>query len=195
MKHTQTLPKIPKKPMDRLLEYLRFSKVKRYIPKRAYLLDVGTGDGSFLRFLDRHIRFGIGIDPVFTTSIELETYAFHPGAFPHDFETDRRFDVITLLAVVEHIPESDLQQAADTCWNILKPNGRVIITALHPFVDNILNVLKFLRILNGLSLEEHYGFTPECLPNIFTRWKLIKKARWQLGLNYLFIFEKPAPCQ
>ena len=178
MKHTQTLPKIPKKPMDRLLEYLRFSKVKRYTPKRAYLLGVGTGDGSFLRFLDRHIRFGIGIDPVFTTSIELETYAFHPGALPHDFETDRRFDVITLLAVVEHIPESDLQQAADTCWNILKPNGRVIITALHPFVDNILNVLKFLRILNGLSLEEHYGFTPECLPNIFTRWKLIKKARW-----------------
>ena len=157
MKHTQTLPKIPKKPMDRLLEYLRFSKVKRYIPKRAYLLDVGTGDGSFLRFLDRHIRFGIGIDPVFTTSIELETYACHPGAFPHDFETDQRFDVITLLAVVEHIPESDLQQAADTCWNILKPNGRVIITAPHPFVDNILNVLKFLRILNGLSLEEHYG--------------------------------------
>ena len=195
MKHPQTLPQIPKKPMDRLLEYLRFSKVKRYIPKGAYLLDVGTGDGSFLRFLDSHIQFGMGIDPLISTSIELDSYAFYPGAFPHDFETERRFDVVSLLAVVEHIPEYDLQHAADICWNILKPNGRVIITVPHPFVDTILNVLKFLRIVNGLSLDEHYGFNPEYLPNIFSRWKLIRKVRWQLGLNYLFIFEKTAPCQ
>ncbi len=112
-----------------------------------------------------------------------------PGTFPQDFHTEERFDVITLLAVVEHIPENKLHKVVDSCWNHLKPGGRVIITAPHPFVDKILDVLKLFRIIKGLSLEEHHGLNPEVLPDVFCRWKLIKKERWELGCNYLFIFE------
>ena len=39
------------KPVDRLLAYLRFAKAKSFIPKGARILDVGAGDGSFLRYL------------------------------------------------------------------------------------------------------------------------------------------------
>ncbi len=186
----QQLPKIPKKPMDRFLEFLRFAKAKKHIPKGAYLLDVGTGDGAFLRFLNGHIRFGIGIDPRITTPIEFESYSLIIGSFPRDFAVNDLFDVITLLAVVEHFPEDELHKVADACWHYLKTGGRVIITVPHPCVDRILNLLKFFRIIKGLSLEEHHGFNPECLPDIFCRWKLIKKERWELGFNYLFIFEK-----
>ena len=175
--------------MDRLLEYLRFTKAKKFIPKGSYLLDIGSGDGSFLRFLSPHIRSGIGIDPILTTSIECETYTLIPGSFPHDFSTCDRFDVITLLAVVEHIPVAELSKVADACWDYLRTDGRVIITVPHPFVDKILDVLKFFRIIKGLSLEEHHGFNPETLPDIFNRWKLRKKERWEFGCNYLFIFE------
>lgn len=59
-----------------------------------------------------------------------------------------------------------------------------------PRVDKILDALKFFRIIKGLSLEEHYGFDPECLPEIFNRWTLLKKERWEPGCNYLFIFGK-----
>ena len=186
----QQLPQIPKKPMDRFLEYGRFAKAKKYIPKGSYLLDVGTGDGAFLRFLNGHIRFGIGIDPLITTSIEFESYSLIIGSFPQDFVANDLFDVITLLAVVEHLPEGELHKVAETCWNSLTPGGRVIITVPHPYVDGILKVLKSFRIIKGLSLEEHHGFNPECLPDIFCQWKLIKKERWELGFNYLFIFEK-----
>ncbi len=55
----QQLPQIPKKPMDRLLEYLRFTKAKKFIPKDTHLLDIGTGDGAFLRFLNGHVRYHI----------------------------------------------------------------------------------------------------------------------------------------
>ena len=71
--------------MDRLLEYLRFTKAKKFIPKGAYLLDVGTGDGSFLRFLNGHIRSGVGIDPLITTTIHSKAWTLLPGAFPQDF--------------------------------------------------------------------------------------------------------------
>ena len=67
MKQTQTLPQIPKKLIDRLLERLRFSKAKQYIPKGTRLLDIGTGDVSFGRFLNGHIHTGYGIDPLITT--------------------------------------------------------------------------------------------------------------------------------
>ena len=183
------LPQIPKKPIDRLLERLRFNKAKTYIPKDTRLLDIGTGDGSFLRFLNGHILSGVGIDPLITSTIQTKSYTLLPGSFPNDYHTDERFDVITLLAVVEHIPENELHKVADACWNLLTPDGRVIITVPHPFVDKILDVLKFFRIIKGLSLEEHHGFNPEVLPDIFSRWKLCKKERWELGCNYLFIFE------
>lgn len=187
----KNLPSIPKTTTDRLLEYWRFTKAKEHIPKDVSLLDIGTGDGAFLRFLNGHIRSGVGIDPLITNIIDFDNYyTLLPGAFPQEFRTDERFDIITLLAVIEHIPETELHQVAAACYNYLIPNGRVIITAPHPFADKILNTLKFFRVVQGLSLEEHYGFNPERLPDIFNQWKLNKKARWELGLNYLFIFEK-----
>ncbi len=167
MTGNQQLPQIPKKPMDRLLEFGRFAKAKKSIPKGAYLLDVRAGDGSFLRFLNGHIRSGVGIDPLITTTIHSKAWTLLPGTFPHNFDTDERFDVITLLAVVEHLSEDELSKVADACWHYLKTGGRVIITVPHPFVDKILDVLKFFRIIKGLSLEEHHGFNPEVLPDIF----------------------------
>ena len=191
MRHPQRLPKIPKKPIDRLLEYLRFRKAKKHIPKDAHLLDIGTGDGTFLRFLNGHIGTGVGIDPLITTSVHSTAYTLLPGTFPNDFIISKRFDVITMLAVVEHIPENELHYVEKACWDYLTQGGIVIITAPHPFADKILAVLKFFGIINGLALEEHYGFDPKTLTDIFRRWTLLKKERWELGCNYLFVFLKP----
>ena len=182
---------IPKKPVDRLLESLRFAKARPHIPKGSHLLDVGAGDGAFLRALNGHVASAIGIDPILTKPIGFNRCRLIPGYFPQDFVYSGAFDVITVLATVEHIPTDKLTAVADACWKYLNQGGRVIITAPHPRVDKILEVLKFFKIINGLSLEEHHGFHPNDLPNIFSRWTLIKKERWQLGCNYFFVFGKP----
>ena len=167
--------------------------MKPHISKGACLLDVGAGDGTFLRYLNGHIQSGVGIDPILTHAVQLgETCRLVPGYFPRDFVVSGdMFDVITMLAVIEHIPEPELYKVANACWDSLKPDGRVIITAPHPRVDKILDILKALRIIKGLSLEEHHGFDPEQLPGIFNRWTLLKQERWELGCNHLFIFGKP----
>jgi len=102
-----------------------------------------------------------------------------------------RFDVITMLASIEHIPVEEHTCIVNGCWKYLKPGGRVIITVPHPRVDRLLELLTSLNILEGFSIQEHYGFNPQWLPDIFNGWKLLKKERWELGCNYLFIFEKP----
>ncbi len=95
-----------------------------------------------------------------------------------------------MLATVEHIPINVLPSVADACWNYLNPGGQVIITVQHPRVEKLLSLLKHFRIIEGFSIHEHYGFNPECLPDIFNQWYLKKWERWGFRCNNLFIFEK-----
>ena len=180
-----------RKPLDEILEYLRFTKVEPYIRKGATLLDIGTGDGLFLHYLNGHIHAAVGIDPHLTHTDKNGNFHLIPGVFPHDFNENMTFDIITLLAAIEHIPVDRLPRVVDACWKHLKPGGLVILTVPHPRIDGFLYLLKKLRMLEGFSLHEHYGFDPETLPKFFSRWVLVKKERWELGCNYLFIFEKP----
>ena len=193
LKNRKNLPgeRYPRKPLDSLLEYLRFTKVMPYIPKGAILLDVGTGDGAFLHYLNGHFQHAIGIDAHLTQSADFGTYRLMPGYFPDDFDAATTFDVITMMAVAEHIPMAVFPSVADACWKYLKPRGQVVITVPHPRVDKLLDLLKQLKLVEGFSMHEHYGFNPNCLPDIFHRWKLIKRKRWGFGCNNLFVFEKP----
>ena len=190
-KTSQGTPKYPRKPLDEILEYLRFTKVEPYIPKGVTLLDIGTGDGIFLHYLNGHIHAGVGIDPHLTHAYNWDSFHLIPGFFPHDYSENITFDVITLLATIEHIRNDDLPCIVDACWKHLKPGGKVILTVPHPRIDGFLHLLNKLRILEGFALHEHYGFDPETLLHLFKEWRLIKKERWELGCNYLFIFEKP----
>ena len=191
LRTSQGSPRYPRKPLDEILEYLRFTKVEPYIPKGATLLDIGTGDGTLLHYLKGHIHAAVGIDPHLTHTSKIGNVSLIPGNFPQDFNENMTFDVITLLATLEHIPVDRLPLVVKACWKCLKPGGQVIITVPHPRIDRFLSLLKKLRILEGLSLHEHYGFDPKCIPKLFSRWSLVKKERWELGCNYLFIFEKP----
>ncbi len=181
----------PRKPLDEMLECLQFTKVSPYIPQGATVLDIGAGDGNFLRYLNGHIRSAVGIDAHLKQSIEFSTCRLIPGRFPDDFEaTDLRFDVITLLAVAEHIPMANYPDVEAACWKYIKPNRQLIITVQSARVERLLDGLKALRIVEGFSMHEHYGFNPDCLLSIFSRWTLIKRVRWGFRCNNLFLFRK-----
>jgi hypothetical protein len=61
-------------------------------------------------------------------------------------------------------------------------------------VDRVLDVLIRLRVLDGMHEEEHHGFEASLTPGFFTAagFELEKARRFQLGLNNLFVFRKPA---
>ena len=177
---------------DRVLQNWRIRKARPYIPQNARVLDIGCGDGALFKALNGTLAEGIGIDPELTRSEKSARYQLIAGYFPQDLPTAAPFDAITMLAVLEHIPRNLQKQWASDCARCLKPGGHLIITVPSPQVDAILDVLTKLKIIDGMSLEQHYGFEAKQTPRIFEpELKLIKAATFQLGLNNLFVFQKP----
>jgi len=101
-------------------------------------------------------------------------------------------DVITMLAVLEHFPMSQYENLKLGCAQFLKARGLLLITVPSPRVDAILVALKFLRLIDAVSREEHHGFKVDLVTGIFSSeyFRPLKHKTFQLGLNHLFIFSR-----
>jgi len=182
------------KRLDRFLQRWRIAKTRPYIVPGARVLDIGCADGELFRLVPG-IGEGVGIDPDLPESAPKFPHAvLIKGLFPDALPDRRPFDVITMLAVLEHIPTKDQPELALNCARYLKPGGHLVITVPSPRVDAILNVLRFLRLIHGMSLEQHYGFDPRDTAKIFPvdGVKLLETRTFQQGLNNLFVFHRPA---
>lgn len=178
--------------LDRRLRDARIARCRPYIRPGDTLLDVGCADGEMLRRLRGLISFGVGIEPTLSARREGDGYLLLPGRFPDAVPAGMTFDVITMLAVLEHMPPAEQARLAEACADLLEPGGRIVITVPSPRVDDILHVLIRLRLIEGMGVHEHYGFRPTITPSLFPapRYRLVKRRRFQLGLNNLFVFEK-----
>jgi hypothetical protein len=60
-------------------------------------------------------------------------------------------------------------------------------------VDHVLRVLRTLRLVEGMKVEQHHGFDPEETTRIFCGAGLIlsKHTTFQMGFNHLFVFSNP----
>ena len=91
------------------------------------ILDIGCGDGLFF---ERLMEFGetYGIEPDETLLREDGSFRsrIQVAAFGRDYETNRTFDLVTMLDVLEHI--EDDRGALARVWSLLNPGGHVILT-------------------------------------------------------------------
>jgi SAM-dependent methyltransferase len=89
----------------------------------ASVLDIGCGNGNFLRYLaaqSKHLSL-TGIDMAPNSPMEGITYL--QGDFLRE-KLERKFDVIVSLAVIEHIP--DVSAFVERMSSICEPGGLVI---------------------------------------------------------------------
>lgn len=158
------------------------------------VFDIGCADGYLLQKLCLVTKRQDGVDPRLNTDIISDNSEIRKGLFPFAIEEHQirgMYDVIFALAVFEHFSESDIRQSASVIAQMLSPKGRLIITVPHPFVDKILDVLMFLHLIEGQAVEEHHGFDPEKLLAYFSEdLRLIKREKFQFGLNNIFVFER-----
>jgi cyclopropane fatty-acyl-phospholipid synthase-like methyltransferase len=179
---------------DRLLQQWRISRARRFINAGNRILDIGSADGALFSALGPAVGKGsLGVDPTLAKPIVVNGCDLLAGFFPQAVPAAAGpFDVITMLAVLEHFPAAAYGDLRDGCRRLLRPGGKLLITVPSPRVDQILEVLKFLRLVDGMSLEEHHGYRVEQTPEIFPapHFRLVRRETFQLGLNNFFVFER-----
>ena len=182
--------------IDTLLQQWRIRMASPHVQAGDRVLDLGTLDGALFNSLGRCGPGSLGIDPNLPAShTSRQGFRMVRGYFPKDVPPDAGpFDVIVMLAVLEHFP-ADLHLAlADGCVRLLKPGGRLVITVPSVAVDLILDVLLKLKLIHGQSLEEHHGYEPDDTLGVFPEphFQLVSHETFQLGLNHLFVFKRSA---
>lgn len=102
-------------------------KVLRYKPHSV--LDVGCGDGAFLRLLSREVPRCIGVDISERAISFARAFAreaeFHVASPRTLAET---FDVVVAIEVLEHIPDQEVSPFLTEVCGCTRIGGQVIIT-------------------------------------------------------------------
>jgi ubiquinone/menaquinone biosynthesis C-methylase UbiE len=176
--------------LDYILRDWRYRIVEPYIPEECEILDIGGFDGSFLRQIYHKINKGVCIDPLIEGKKDGKIEFIKHRILDKIPFPDSSFDVVTMLAVYEHLSNRELITAE--VFRILKDNGCVLLTIPSSKVDFLLKLLLKIRLIDGISTEEHKHFDVSNTVKIFEMcgFKFKKWSKFQIGLNNLFIFEK-----
>lgn len=112
----------------KIREYLwkkRLSLISAYC-KSGTLLDIGAGDGYFLDFAKN--IFSVEATEVSVSGVEYAVARGHNVHYGTIFDSkfnNKKYDVITMWHVLEHLSEPD--KALRRITNILKPHGLLVI--------------------------------------------------------------------
>ncbi len=179
-------------PADRAIRALRVRAIRPHVPAGSRVLDIGCYDGSLFASLGDRIVGGVGVDPALVRSREDERFRYLADTFPSVAIGDERFDVITMLAVLEHVPDGEIGAWAEACSRALGPGGVIVATMPDPRVDDLLHVLARVRLVAGMAAHEHHGADPRSMPGVFESvgLRLRFHRRFEFGLNHLFVFER-----
>jgi 2-polyprenyl-3-methyl-5-hydroxy-6-metoxy-1,4-benzoquinol methylase len=117
---------------EKILQNFRFSKVKGLL--NGDVLDFGGNDGELEQFVKG--------------SYTLVNY-------DHTLMYGKKFDVIILLAVIEHIDVEEVHRLFNVFRNLLNDNGIIVLTTPTPQSKWLLEMLAHLNILDKQNIEEH----------------------------------------
>ncbi len=123
------------------------------------ILDIGCGViPLFLMSGDFKEKFGV--DQAVNTSFQTQNLTL----IKFDVENepilpfgDNNFDIVTMLAVFEHIEQRRLPQILCEIRRVLKPGGTLILTTPCPWTNKLLRCMAFFHIVSQEGMNEHQG--------------------------------------
>lgn len=181
--------------IDKLIRQWRVRVALQALPKEVdAVFDIGCDDGYLLRRLDNGKRRLDGCDPRLPSEKLFSNSKILKGFFPSALDGVEKlgpYDAVFALAVFEHFTDADLTDSSLRIAEMLSDRGLLIVTVPHPFVDKILDVLMYLKLIDGQALEEHHGFDPESLATVLSKHLRLKsRSTFQFGLNNIFVFQR-----
>lgn len=155
--------------LERLLQEYRFMVVKPFI--KGDTLDFGGNEGE--------------LKPLVSGDYTVVNYD-RSGMF------GKKYDTVTLLAVIEHIEVNEVYKIFSEFKTLLKNKGIIFITTPTIFCMPVLEILSRVGLTSRENILEHkHYWSKRDLYKLAekTGFKVKKYRKFQLGLNQLAIFE------
>lgn len=153
--------------LEPVLARWRARTANRLIPselRQGRILDIGCG--TYPYFL-AHVEFGkkFAIDQLPISSdvaqgLKIESYSLNLNEEPSlPFDNDF-LNIVTLLAVVEHLNPKSMALLFREIYRVLRPGGMVIMTTPAAWSDGVLRTMARLRLVSAEEIDEHaYAYT------------------------------------
>ncbi|WP_225931180.1 class I SAM-dependent methyltransferase [Leptolyngbya sp. 7M] len=173
--------------LEPLLRWFRFRKVMPHIPSGARVLDVGCGrSAAFLRTIAPRIDYGVGVD-FKVKEMQLENIQTVQLKLAYELPfADAGFDVVTMLAVLEHIEHE--KPILQEIYRVLKPDGKLVLTVPSVWSQPVLEFLSYrLKIVDEAEIRDHKRYYNRArLQQVLvaeTGFRNFKHHYFQLGMN------------
>lgn len=157
---------------------------------KGKIIDIGCGEYNILINKYREMGSeGIGIDVYPWPGVDK---VYDTTKFPF---SDKSFDTVTLVGVINHIPAPIRQKVLQECYRILNDDGRIVITTLGPFIGFIRHKLAWWdkdQHQRGMKHGEEYGLKPHLVKNLLVEvgFKDVQRKKFIYGLNNLYLARK-----
>lgn len=148
--------------LEPLLARWRTQKANQLIPKDlrdGRILDIGCGSYPyFLAHTAFREKFAVDQLPMPRETAEsnrIEFFELNLNAAPKlPFDTGY-FDIVTLLAVVEHLNPESMAILFKESHRVLRPGGMVILSTPAAWSDGLLHVMAHLNLVSAEEIHEH----------------------------------------
>lgn len=174
------------------LEWLRLRVARPFIGPRDRVLDIGCGRARLLEEIQVGDYVGLDIlDKVIAYNrhhhpgLRFEVLNITTEPLPDDLG---RFDVVVMLAVLEHLPEP--AAALRALKARLNDGGRIVLTTPHPIGELVLAVGARLGIFSAEGEDEHQPLMGERALRAIARdagMQVQTYRRFLLGFNQIMV--------
>ena len=145
--------------LEPFLARLRAGRANKLIPKelrQGRILDIGCGSYPyFLSHTSFTEKFSVDQQPPSRDYEEINWLVLDLNKVPQLPFEDDFFNVVTLLAVVEHLNPKMLVELLREANRVLKPGGIMLLTTPASWTDGILNLMAALNLVSKEEIHEH----------------------------------------
>jgi SAM-dependent methyltransferase len=148
--------------LEPLLARLRTQRANQLIPKElrdGRILDIGCGSYPyFLAHTAFKAKFAVDQLPMPRATAQqhkIEFFELNLNSEPRLPFDAEYFDVVTLLAVVEHLDPENMAALFRESHRVLSPGGMVVLSTPAAWSDGLLQLMARLNLVSAEEIHEH----------------------------------------
>lgn len=181
--------------LEGILAKKRANIADKLIPsshRKGRILDIGCGTYPLFlintEFADKYALdkcLAKNNDKIHKHKISPLNHDLEVGSLlPYD---NNMFDVVTMLAVLEHIEPKKLVVMLSEIHRILKTDGIYIMTTPASWTENILKIMAQLNLVSSIEIEEHKGNYNPSMISTLLQDAAFSKSKIKIGYFEMFM--------